>query len=81
MMEISEISVYYNECMLQLPTRLEKGSYRFTIFVEIDNQIVTFERDEDKNYRAIMNVTEKYIDIELIKAVILSIEMLLVKTA
>lgn len=74
--EIFELPVYFNDQTLLLPAQLQAWGYSHRILVTINNQIVTFEPDEERNYRAISSNSEKIPDVQFVQAVVATIESL-----
>ena len=73
-----ELPVNYNEKELLFPAVLRQFGYTYRIEVEVDSTIVSFERDEERNWRALVDPSllekNKTIKVELLQAILDSIE-------
>ena len=67
------IEVDFNGSEYSFEARLATVGYTHKFYIVINGVEVTFEPDEERNYRAILNTSDKSsikgVDIELIKAV------------
>ncbi len=67
------IDVYFKGNEYSFEARLATVGYTHKFYIVISGVEVTFEPDEERNYRALLNTSEqssmKAVDIELIKAV------------
>lgn len=78
MEEIFEIPVVYKGKKLVFPAEVIRYGYIHRIQINIEEQIIYLEKDEEGNYRAIVDgKNKKNLDKELIQAIILSVEALL----
>ncbi len=73
MNEHFELPVHYKGKELMLPAELQVWGYGHLIQVSVNDQLITFEPDEERNYRALINDTGKTPDMELIRSVANSI--------
>ena len=73
-----ELPVSFNKKELNFPVRLLNYGYSYKLEVDIDGDKILFEPDEERNWRALVAYeeinTNKKINIELLKAIALSIE-------
>ena len=73
MYEDFDLPVMYKDEQFHFPARLEKRGYSFRFRVEVNGQILYFEPDEERNYRAVFDTTVENapdkIDSELIRAI------------
>lgn len=71
--ETFEIEVAYKGELLNLPAEYLPMGYSFKIRINIDGTDIFFERDDEKNYRAIASPEDfeksKNIDTELLAAI------------
>ena len=76
--ESFDLPVNYNGQELLLPARLIQFGYTYKIEVDINGTIVSFERDEEKNWRVLIDPTkiDSKINAELLNAILISIENL-----
>jgi hypothetical protein len=81
MNEPFELPVFYNNKEMLLPAQLHQYGYSFKIEVDVNGTPVFFERDEDRNWRAIIDpsTTEvnRSLTSELLQAISTSIQQLL----
>ena len=71
MYELFDLPVNYKGEQLDLPARLLLQGYIHKFQVEVNGQIVLFEPDEERNYRAVVSAEEaerNRIDAELLRA-------------
>lgn len=73
MYEDFDLPVNYKGIQQHFPARLEKRGYSFRFRVEVNDLVLYFEPDEERNYRAVFdtsveNPTDK-IDTELVRAI------------
>ena len=77
-MEIFEIPVVYKGKELLFPAEVIRYGYVHRIQIDVDGQIVFLEKDEEGNYRAIVNnLNGKVQDKDLMQAIVVSVETLL----
>lgn len=50
-----ELPITYNDKDYLFPARLIRFGYTYRIEVDVDGTIVSFERDEERNWRALIN--------------------------
>jgi len=76
-----QIPVSYKGEELLFPARLLSFGYTHKIEVDVYSTLVHFERDEEGEWRALMAPEEgeaiKHADVELLEAIMLSIESIL----
>ena len=76
-----EIPVTYKGQELLFPASLVTMGYTYKIVVEVDKQQVSFEPDEERNFRAIISwedvQTGQHFDKALLEAIAASLESLL----
>ena len=76
-----ELPVFYNNQEILLPAQLHQYGYTYKIEVDVNGISVFFERDEEGNWRAIVDPSEfeknKSFSIELLQAIACSIEEVL----
>ena len=53
--ESFELPVFYNNKEILLPAQLHQYGYTYKIEVDVNGIAVFFERDEEKNWRAILD--------------------------
>ena len=71
MYESFELPVTYKEQELSFPAQLIQQGYVHNFRVTVKGQEIVFERDEEMNYRAIIDAEKmnKEIDIQLLKLI------------
>ncbi|WP_026464626.1 hypothetical protein [Adhaeribacter aquaticus] len=73
-----EIPVTYKGEEYSFPARVVITGYTHKIGVEVDNQLILFEPDEERNYRAVLGPAQLEkgikVDIALLKAIAAVIE-------
>lgn len=73
-----EIPVTYNGQDLAFPAKLLLSGYTYKIQVEVNEELIMFEPDEEKNYRAILDdkqlEKEIKVDLELLRSIARVIE-------
>ena len=70
-MEYFELPVTYNGKELMLPSALQPWGYTYRIRVEIDQAVVFFEKDEERNWRALVEEDlHQKIDAELLQNIV-----------
>ena len=78
MEEEFQLPVSFNNKELIFPARLLNYGYSYKLEVSIDDTKLLFERDEERNWRALISyediMADKKISVELVKAIALSIE-------
>ncbi len=78
MEEIFEIPVLYKGKELSFPAEVIRYGYVHRILINVDEQIIYLEKDEESNYRAIVDEKNtKEVNRELVQAIVLSVEALL----
>lgn len=78
MNESFEIPVVYKGKELAFPAEVIRYGYVHRIQVDIDSQIVFLEKDEEGNYRAIVEgQTNKELDKELIQFIVSAVDAIL----
>lgn len=84
MEEYFEIPVTYQGQELAFTSRLLMTGYTHKIEVEVDGQLILFEPDEERNYRAILDQSQLEkgirVDAELLQAIAAVIELVVSKT-
>ena len=78
MNEVFELPVHYHGKEHELPARLHVFGLSYKIEVELNGSFVFFERDEERNWRAIADGSniDQNADEEVLKAVIVSLDEL-----
>lgn len=78
MEDVFILSVLYGNEMHDFEAELQVFGYSYKIAVKINNTIVFFEPDEERNYRAVLAdpALQKNMDIVLLKAVSAKLEEL-----
>ena len=75
------LPVTFNDDEIELPARLLAYGYSFKIEVDINDTKVQFERDEERNWRALISYEEvqanRKLNGELLKAVAVTLHTLL----
>ena len=75
------LHVTFNGKEMELPARLRAYGYSFKIEVDINDMKVQFERDEERNWRALISYEEvqanKKLNGELLKAIVGTLESVL----
>ncbi|MBX2925960.1 MAG: hypothetical protein KF746_27440 [Chitinophagaceae bacterium] len=74
--EIFELPVHFNGQNLLLPAQLQAWGYSHRILVTLKDQTVIFEPDEERNYRAVSSDPAKTPEVQLVQAIITTIESL-----
>ena len=70
-MENFELPVTYKGKELMLPSALQPWGYTYRIRVEIDQAVVFFEKDEERNWRALVEEDlHQKIDAELLQNIV-----------
>jgi len=73
-----EIPITYKGQELSFPAQLLMTGYTHKIQVEVDGQLIMFEPDEERNYRAILNAEQlekgAKVDVGLLQAIAQVIE-------
>jgi hypothetical protein len=74
------LPIEYGGEVMELPARLVRAGYIVKLEVEIENTIITFEPDEERNWRAVMGyedlINSKKVKVELLEAVAKFLETL-----
>ncbi len=79
MEETFEIPVTYKNQELSFKAHLIRYGYIYHIIVDVNGTDITIERDEESNYRALVNpekMNDNKIDTELLKAIVGVLETL-----
>ena len=80
MEEQFQLPVTFNNKELTFPARLLNYGYSYKLEVDIDGIKVLFERDEERNWRALISyediMANKKLSVDLLKAIVSSIEEL-----
>jgi len=78
LMDVSfDLTLNYNRRELLLPARLIQFGYTYKIEVDLNGTLVSFERDEEKNWRALIDPNiETKINVDLLNAIVQAIENL-----
>ncbi|MBN8787239.1 MAG: hypothetical protein J0I84_09120 [Terrimonas sp.] len=74
MNESFELPVQYRNKTILLPAELKIWGYSHRILVTLQEQVIIFELDEERNYRALISDGEKLPALEMIKAITESLE-------
>lgn len=74
MHESFELPVQFKDKTILLPAELKIRGYSHRILVTWEGQVITFEPDEERNYRALIEDTQKSPALEIVKAITESIE-------
>ena len=74
MHESFELPVQVGDYTILLPAELTIWGYSHRILVTWEGQVITFEPDEERNYRALIEDTQKPPELEMIKSIAESIE-------
>ena len=74
MQESFELPVAFKGKTILLPAELKIWGYSHRILVTWEEQVITFEPDEERNYRALIADGERPPALEIIKAITDSIE-------
>ncbi|MBX3254906.1 MAG: hypothetical protein KF862_12255 [Chitinophagaceae bacterium] len=74
MNESFELPVQFRDKIILLPAELKIWGYSHRILVTLEEQVIVFEPDEERNYRALIADGEKLPALEMIKAITESIE-------
>ncbi len=78
MEEIFEIPVIYKGKELYFPAEVIRYGYVHRILINVDGQILYLEKDEEGNYRAIVDENNtKELERVLVQAIVLSVQALL----
>ncbi len=73
-----EIPVLYKGKELYFPAEVIRYGYVHRILINVDGQLLYLEKDEESNYRAIVDEKNtKELDRGLVQAIVLSVEALL----
>jgi len=80
-MDEFELPVSFNNKEFSFPARLLNYGYSYKLEVDIDGDKIMFEPDEERNWRALVAYEDinsnKKINIELLKAIVVSIEAIM----
>lgn len=76
MEEVFELPVSYNKKQLLFPVKLIQFGYTYRIEVDVEGTIISFERDEEGNWRALMNTETRNpkVNIDLLNAIAHSLD-------
>lgn len=74
MHESLELPVQIGDKTILLPAELKVWGYSHRILVTWEGQVITFEPDEERNYRALIEGIQKPPALEIVKAIMKSIE-------
>ncbi|MFT3749109.1 MAG: hypothetical protein QM768_12360 [Agriterribacter sp.] len=74
MLEPFELPVQFGDQTILLPAELKIWGYSHRILVKLHEQVIIFEPDEERNYRALIEDTGKPPAPEMLKAITESIE-------
>lgn len=74
--EVFELPVHFNGQNLLLSAQLQAWGYGHRILVTINDQVVIFEPDEERNYRAVSSDPTKTPDVQLVQSIVTTIESL-----
>jgi hypothetical protein len=78
MEEEFQLPVSFNDKEFSFPARLLNYGYSYKLEVSVDDTKLLFERDEERNWRALISyediMADKKISVELVKAIASSIE-------
>jgi hypothetical protein len=81
MNESFELPVVFNNKEMLLPAQLHQYGYSFKIEVEVNGTAVFFERDEERNWRAMVEPSDvemnSSLSKEVLQAILTSIEQVL----
>ena len=73
-----ELPVHYNGKELLFPAKLIRFGYSYRIEVDVNEQIVTFEKDEERNWRALLESHDfgesNSVNPELLKGIVDSLD-------
>lgn len=74
MHETFELPVQFRDKTILLPAELKIWGYSHRILVAWEGQVIIFEPDEERNYRALISDGENPPELEMVKAMMKSIE-------
>lgn len=74
MEEAFELPVRYNNSDLLFSAALQTSQYSHRILVSLENEVLVFEPDEERNYRVITQNVEANTNISLVRAIAEAIE-------
>lgn len=74
--ESFELPVHFKGQDLLLSAKLRVWGYSHQILVTLNDQTIIFEPDEERNYRVILPNPERAPDIQLVQAIVRTIESL-----
>lgn len=74
MQESFDLPVQFRDETILLPAELTRWGYSHRILVTWEEQVIIFEPDEERNYRALLAEGQKPPALEMIKAIAESIE-------
>lgn len=74
-----DLPVQYKNKEILFPAEFLKAGYSYKIQVDVYGQVIMFEPDEERNWRALVNVDDldrSKFDLELLHAIVESLEAL-----
>lgn len=71
--ETFDLPVFYNNEEILLPAQLHQYGYTYKIEVEVNGRSIFFERDEERNWRAIAE-NNTSVNFELLQAISISLQ-------
>lgn len=74
MNESFELPVQFGDTTIVLPAELTTWGYSHRILVTLEGQVIVFEPDEERHYRALLAEEQKPPALEMVKAIAESIE-------
>jgi hypothetical protein len=74
MQESFELPVQFRDTTVILPAELTSWGYSHRISVTLEGQVIIFEPDEERNYRAVLPEGQKPPSLEMVKAIAESLE-------
>jgi hypothetical protein len=74
MQESFELPVQFRDKTVLLPAELTAWGYSHRILVTLEEQVIIFEPDEERHYRALLAEGQKPPALEMVKAIAESIE-------
>ena len=74
MQESFELPVQFRNKTIVLPAKLTSWGYSYRILVTLEDQVIIFEPDEERHYRALLAEGQRPPPPEMVKAIAESIE-------
>lgn len=74
MQELFELPVQFRDITIVLPAELTAWGYSHRISVTLQDQVIIFEPDEERNYRAVLPEGQKPLPLEMVTAIAESLE-------